>query len=320
MRVIRSVAEMATWRHHLNRHAITVGLVPTMGALHAGHMALIRAARLACDAVVVSLFVNPSQFDDPKDLARYPRTFAADKEICRRAGVDVLFVPSIKDMYPSSFQTTVSLSKLTRRWEGQHRPGHFTGVATVVTKLFSLIRPHRAFFGQKDYQQALVVRRLAEDLALPIAVEVRPTVREPDGLALSSRNARLTAAQRRQGAVLPRALAAGDACIRQGERMAERVAKAMRNCVTREPGVTTDYLAVCDPDTLEPVRRIKGSVVLLGAIRVGSVRLIDNLIVSRMPTRSTTARRASGRSDAAVRARRRGRARNASRPLSAAKT
>jgi pantoate--beta-alanine ligase len=281
MHVIRSVAHMAVWRHRLHQHQVTVALVPTMGALHAGHQALIRAARLSCDAVVVSLFVNPTQFDDRRDFARYPRTFLADRNLCRQAGVDVLFVPSPKDMYPSGFQTTVSVPKLARRWEGEHRLGHFSGVATIVTKLFCLIQPQRAFFGQKDYQQSLVVRRLAQDLDLQVAVEVFPTVREPDGLALSSRNARLTATQRRQATVLYRALVAGEESIRRGQRSATRIQQVMNSCVAAQRGVITDYLAVCDPETLEPLGQIGRSVVLLGAIRLGNVRLIDNLVVTQ---------------------------------------
>jgi pantoate--beta-alanine ligase len=287
MHIIRSVAEIAAWRNRLHQDDVTVALVPTMGALHAGHQALIRAARLSCDAVVVSDFVNPAQFDDPRDLAGYPRRFVADSMICRRAGVDVLFAPSTKEMYPAGFQTTVSVPLLAQRWEGEYRPGHFTGVATVVTKLFGLIRPQRAFFGQKDYQQSLVVQRLAHDLNLQVTVEICPTVREADGLAVSSRNTRLTAAQRRQGSVLYQALINGGQAIRRGQRSASRIQQIMRACVARQEDVTTDYLAVCDPKTLEPVTLIQRSVVLLGAIRVGPVRLIDNITVARPGTRGT---------------------------------
>jgi pantoate--beta-alanine ligase len=254
-----------------------------MGALHAGHAALIRAARLSCDAVVVSLFVNPTQFDDRRDLARYPRSFRHDQALCRRAGVDVLFAPSVRELYPRGFQTTVSVPVVARRWEGTRRPGHFAGVATVVTKLFVLIRPHRAFFGQKDYQQCVLVRRLAVDLHGQVAIEVLPTVREPDGLALSSRNARLSVPQRRRATVLYRALTAGARAIQEGARSARTIRRLMERCVDAESSVRMDYLAVCDPETLEPVERIADSVVLLGAIRLGSVRLIDNVIATPGP-------------------------------------
>jgi pantoate--beta-alanine ligase len=229
---------------------------------------------------VVSLFVNPTQFDHPKDLARYPRQPHADKGLCAQEGVDVLFTPKPEELYPSGFQTTVMVETLTRRWEGQRRPGHFEGVATVLTKLFSLVRPRRAFFGQKDYQQCVVVRRLVRDLNLGVEIDMLPTVREPDGLALSSRNARLTRDQRRASPALYAALQAGEAAIRDGMRSSPRIERVMHARLAQEPLIRRDYLTVCDPDTLEPVSTIRGTVVLLGAVRMGDVRLIDNLLVS----------------------------------------
>lgn len=279
MRLLRSVRAMDTWSRAHRREGLVIGLVPTMGALHEGHRALIRRARLSCDAVVVSLFVNPRQFGAGEDLARYPRPFRRDAALCRDEGVDVLFAPSAAAIYPPGFQTSVSVPSLARRWEGEARPGHFEGVATVVTKLLGLIRPDLAFFGRKDYQQAALVRRLAADLTLGAKIVVCPTVREADGLALSSRNVYLTPEQRRAAPVLYRALRAGAAAIRRGETSAARIRSAMRRLVAKEPLAREDYLAVCDPETLEPLRRVRGRVVLLGAVRIGVVRLIDNLPV-----------------------------------------
>lgn len=267
----------------MRREGVAIGLVPTMGALHAGHRSLIRKARLTCDAVVVSLFVNPIQFRPGEDFARYPRPFKADAALCRAEGVDVLFAPSAEDMYPTGFQTTVSVPDLARRWEGAHRPGHFDGVATVVTKLLGLVKPEAAFFGQKDFQQAVIVRRVIEDLNLGTRLIVGPTVREPDGLALSSRNRHLTPAQRRVAPVLHEALQAGRTAILQGIRFGSQVVKAMRQVIAAEPSVKADYLAVCDPARLEPLARVAKAAVLLGAIRIGRVRLIDNILI-KLPT------------------------------------
>ena len=183
---------MAAWSERLRRDGVTIGFVPTMGALHDGHRSLIRAARLRCDALVVSIFVNPAQFSPTEDLCTYPRPIARDRALCREEGVDVSFEPTVRGMYPEGFQTTVTVPALARRWEGEARPHHFAGVATVVTKLFGMVRPHLALFGQKDYQQAALVRQLVDDLNLGVAIQVRPTVRERDGLAMSSRNVYLS--------------------------------------------------------------------------------------------------------------------------------
>jgi pantoate--beta-alanine ligase len=281
MKTIRTAKAMTAWAAAHHREGVTVGLVPTMGALHAGHRALIRAARLSCDAVVVSLFVNPAQFGPKEDFSRYPRKPRTDTLLCAKEGVDVLFAPPAGEIYPDGFQTTVSVSKLARRWEGALRPSHFEGVATVVTKLLTLVRPTAAFFGQKDFQQAALIRRLVEDLNLGARVIVYPTVREADGLALSSRNEYLTPAQRRAAPVLFQALKAGRALIRDGGRSGVQIQQAMRKVVAVQPMARLDYLAVCDPDTLEPLARIRDRVVLLGAIRIGRIRLIDNLLVTR---------------------------------------
>jgi pantoate--beta-alanine ligase len=281
MKTIRTAKAMIAWAAAHHREGVTVGLVPTMGALHAGHRALIRAARLSCDAVVVSLFVNPTQFGPKEDFSRYPRTPRADTRLCAKEGVDVLFAPPVGEVYPDGFQTTVSVPKLAHRWEGALRPGHFEGVATVVTKLLTLVRPTAAFFGQKDFQQAVLIRRLVEDLNLGARVIVYPTVREADGLALSSRNEYLTPAQRRAAPVLFQSLKAGRAAVRNGVLSGSKIRQIMRTALSAEPMVRLDYLAACDPDTLEPLMRIRDRVVLLGAIRVGRIRLIDNLLVTR---------------------------------------
>ncbi len=281
MQTIRTAKAMMAWSATHLREGITIGLVPTMGALHAGHRALIRAARLSCDAVVVSLFVNPAQFGPEEDFARYPRKPKADAALCAKEGVDVLFAPPVAEIYPDGFQATVSVPKLARRWEGEFRPGHFEGVATVVTKLLTLVRPAAAFFGQKDFQQAALIGRLVADLNLGARAIIYPTVRDADGLALSSRNGYLTPVQRQAAPVLFQALKAGRAAIRSGVRSGSAIQRAMRKVLSAEPLARFDYLAVCDPDTLEPLAQVRDRAVLLGAIRIGRIRLIDNLLVKR---------------------------------------
>ena len=280
MRRIRTVNAMRTWSRGLQREGVTIGLVPTMGALHEGHRSLIRAARLACDAVAVSIFVNPLQFGPLEDFDRYPRSLTPDLHLCGSGGVDAVFLPHAQEMYPADFETAVSVQRLTRRYEGLSRPGHFGGVTTVVTKLLNIIRPDKAFFGQKDYQQAVVVERLAKDLDLDTEIVVRPTVREPDGLALSSRNQHLSPEERKAATVLYRALSEGRELIRAGERSVRKVEAAMTRLIRAEPLVRMDYLAVVDPITLDEVRSVRGRVVLLLAVWTGETRLIDNLIVT----------------------------------------
>lgn len=280
MKTIRSTAAMAAWSKRLHREGVTIGFVPTMGALHAGHRALIRAARLACDAVVVSIFVNPTQFGPTEDLSKYPRRLGLDRSLCRAEGVDVVFAPNRDAMYPPGSQTIVTVPALSRRWEGEARPHHFQGVATIVTKLLSLVQPDTSWFGQKDYQQAALVRQLATDLNLSGRIIVHPTVREADGLALSSRNVYLSAQQRQAAPVLFRALQAGAAALRSGARKGPQIRRHMVRLVAQEPIATIDYLAVCDPRSLEPLATVQSQAVLLGAIRIGGVRLLDNLLVT----------------------------------------
>ena len=280
MRRIRTVNAMRTWSRGLQREGVTIGLVPTMGALHEGHRSLIRAARLACDAVAVSIFVNPLQFGPLEDFDRYPHSLAQDLRLCRSGGVDALFLPRAQEMYPPDFETAVSVQRLTRRYEGLSRPGHFGGVTTVVTKLLNIVHPNKAFFGQKDYQQAVVVARLVKDLNLDTEIVMRPTVREPDGLALSSRNLHLSPEERKAATVLYRALSDGRELIRAGERSVKKVEAAMTRLIWAEPLARLDYLAVADPITLDEVRSVRGRVVLLLAVWIGETRLIDNLIVT----------------------------------------
>jgi pantoate--beta-alanine ligase len=286
MKIIRSPAAMIAWSEALRREGVTIGFVPTMGALHEGHRSLIREARLQCDALVVSIFVNPTQFGPHEDLAKYPRPISHDRTICRKEGVDVCFEPTAEAMYPAGFQTTVTVPAVAHRWEGEVRPHHFAGVATVVTKLFGMVRPHRALFGQKDFQQSVLVQRLVKDLNLGVDIVVRPTVREQDGLAMSSRNMYLSPDERGRAVTLYKSLQAGAKVIRTGGTDAKTVRSAMAQVITGESTITTDYLAVCDPLTLEPVASVRSRVVLLGAIRLGSVRLIDNLLVNTPPQNS----------------------------------
>jgi pantoate--beta-alanine ligase len=255
----------------------SVGLVPTMGAFHAGHAALMRAAREATDLVVVSLFVNPTQFNDPGDLAAYPRTFETDAAMAQELGVDVLWAPGPAEMYPEGFRSTVAVNGLGEVLEGATRgPGHFAGVCTVVAKLFNAVEPDVAYFGQKDAQQVAVLRRMARDLDFGVRIEVVPTVREPDGLALSSRNVHLKGEDRSRALALSSALDAARAAVAAGECDAERIRAAALPALD---AVECDYLALVDPDTFEPITTVNGRVLVAVAARVGPTRLIDNTLI-----------------------------------------
>ena len=280
MRTVRTIAEVRAELRGARRAEQVIGLVPTMGALHEGHLSLIRQARATCDAVVVSLFVNPAQFNAAGDLAAYPRDEDRDAALAAEAGADLLFAPALDEVYPPGFGTTVHVSRLTETLEGAHRGvSHFDGVTTVVTKLLNMVGPDVAFFGQKDAQQALVVRALVRDLDLPVRIEVCPTVREPDGLALSSRNVHLQGADRERALALHDALAAAEASLGAGERDAE-VLRAAALAAMRDRGVEPDYLALVRPDDLSPVARVDGEVLVAVAASVGSTRLIDNTILN----------------------------------------
>lgn len=278
MRIIRTTQALRTWRRR-QPTGTSIGLVPTMGALHAGHRSLIQRARRTCDTVVVSIFVNPLQFGPAEDYRRYPRDLSQDLACCREEHVDLVFSPQTETLYPRDFQTTVAVDTLAQRWEGAHRPTHFQGVTTVVTKLLNLVRPDRAFFGQKDYQQYCLIRQLVKDLDLDTRITLCPTIRDDDGFALSSRNRYVTTSQRQRALALYQALSAGKAAIVGGMRRADLVEKRMATVLDAGHDLAIDYLACCDARTLEPLSRLRGTVVLLGAIRIGGVRLIDNLVV-----------------------------------------
>jgi pantoate--beta-alanine ligase len=280
MRTVHTIAELREALRPARRSERVIGLVPTMGALHEGHRSLIRHARATCDEVVVSLFVNPSQFNDAGDLAAYPRDEARDAALAADAGADLLFAPSESEVYPPGFATTVHVGGLTEPLEGVERGvAHFDAVTTVVTKLLNMVGPDVAFFGQKDAQQALVVGRLVRDLDLPVRIEVRPTVREPDGLALSSRNVHLRGADRERALALHDALRAAEASLAAGERDADALRSAALAAM-RGRGVEPEYLELVRTDDLRPVARVDGDVLLAVAARVGATRLIDNTILT----------------------------------------
>jgi pantoate--beta-alanine ligase len=281
VRTVRTVRELRDALAPERRAGRTIGLVPTMGAFHGGHLSLIRRARRECDVVVVSLFVNPAQFGPGEDLEAYPRDEGRDAELAAAEGVELLFAPSVEQVYPDGFDTTVTVGGLTEVLDGapdQRGPGHFAGVATVVTKLFNMAGPDVAYFGQKDAQQALVIRRLVRDLDIPVRIEVCPTIRDHDGLALSSRNAYLSPAERERALALSRALRAAEAAVASGRVDAAAVLEAARGELDAA-GIDPDYLELRSATDLSPVDRVNGSTLLAVAARVGRARLIDNTIL-----------------------------------------
>ena len=275
MRVVRDVAAVRAAVAGSGR----VGLVPTMGAFHEGHLSLIRAAREACDLVVVWLFVNPTQFNEASDLVAYPRDEARDAALAAESGADILFAPDVDTVYPRGFATTVTVSGVADVLEGVQRPGHFAGVATVVAKMLNMVGPQVAYFGAKDAQQVAVVRRMVADLDIPTRIEVLPIVREADGLAMSSRNVRLDPGERRRAAALHRGLVAAKSAVALGERDPAALARGIEAELTAV-GIDPEYVAVVDPDTFTPVDTIAGPTLIALAARVGSTRLIDNIEVA----------------------------------------
>ena len=255
------------------------GFVPTMGALHAGHMSLVRAAMAECQPVTASIFVNPTQFGPSEDFRKYPRTMETDGKQLEEAGVNYLFAPETTEMYPPGFHTWVNVEGLSDRLDGRSRPGHFRGVTTVVLKLLEIVQPQKAFFGRKDAQQARLIQQMARDLHLDTEIVVCPIVREPDGLAMSSRNAYLNPAERRAATSLHRALDGAQRAIERGERDTLRLIAAMREVIRAEPLIEPDYIEVVDADTLEPVTRLRRTCLALLAMRIGTTRLIDNLLI-----------------------------------------
>jgi len=258
---------------------LRVGLVPTMGALHEGHLSLVRTAKQQCDAVIVSIFVNPLQFGPSEDLAKYPRRFERDCELLRKEEVDFVFAPSVEEMYPDKAVTYVTVEGLSEKLCGRSRPGHFRGVTTVVSKLFHIVEPDLAFFGQKDAAQAAIIRRMVRDLNVPVEIIVCPIVREADGLAMSSRNVYLSPQERKSALTLYRALQEIQKSFEQGERKPPQLIEAGERVLAQEPGVLVDYLEIVDPDTLEPVKEIHQTALAAVAAFIGTTRLIDNIVL-----------------------------------------
>jgi pantoate--beta-alanine ligase len=279
VKICRTVAEMRAACRAAHQERRRLGFVPTMGALHAGHISLVRAAREQCDAVAVSIFVNPTQFGPKEDFSKYPRTFERDRELLEAEGVAILFAPSDQEMYPSGATTFVTVEGLSDKLCGRSRPGHFRGVTTVVAKLFNIVAPDLAFFGQKDAAQVAIIRRMVRDLDLDVEIVVCPIVREPDGLALSSRNAYLDPQQRQQATVLHRSLMRVQALADRGESDSDRLIAAALEVFQQQPEVRLDYFEIVDCDTLDPVAdTARGALVAVAAF-VGTTRLIDNIVL-----------------------------------------
>jgi pantoate--beta-alanine ligase len=277
--VIHTVEWMKQVARQARADGRLTGLVPTMGALHAGHISLIEAARRDASPAIVSIFVNPKQFGPSEDYTKYPRDLEADRQKLEKAGVDFLFAPSVEEMYPTGFRTSVNVEGLADRLEGKIRPGHFRGVATVVLRLLEIVAPRFAYFGRKDAQQARIVRQMATDLALESEIVVCPIVREPDGVALSSRNRYLSPEERKAATVLYRALSRARRTIEEGEREAMRIVGLVRQELAEEPLASADYAEIVDADSFEPIIRLTRSCLVLLAVRFGSTRLIDNMQV-----------------------------------------
>ncbi|MBN3033041.1 MAG: pantoate--beta-alanine ligase [Candidatus Saganbacteria bacterium] len=279
MREIKRLREMYLYSLKAKSHGKKVGFVPTMGALHEGHLSLVEEAKRRCDIVVVSIFVNPLQFAPSEDFARYPRNLRRDRQLLKNFGVDVLFLPDAGQLYPPGFKTFVEVESLPKKMCGRTRPTHFRGVTTVVAKLFSLVNPDLAFFGEKDFQQQRIIRQMAADLNLPVEVVALPTVREFDGLAMSSRNAYLNPRERKAAPVLYRALSLAQREVQGGERDVNKILFRLRSLIGSEPLVRLDYLLAVDPETLQEVKQFKGKVLFALAAYIGKTRLIDNVVV-----------------------------------------
>lgn len=279
MKIYRTIDDMRSASRAARTGGLRLGLVPTMGALHEGHLSLIRAAQASCEVVAASIFVNPTQFGPNEDLARYPRPFEGDRELLEKSGVDLLFVPSVEEMYPQGAVTWVTVEELSGKLDGRSRPGHFRGVTTIVAKLFHAVEPDAAFLGQKDAAQAAIIRRMVCDLKFPVEIVVCPIVREPDGLALSSRNAYLDAQQRRQALVLHRSLMRVQNLAEEGESNTEILTAAAIAVVAAEPGVRLDYFEIVDPDSLDRLNDVSRGALVAVAAFVGTTRLIDNILL-----------------------------------------
>lgn len=286
MQTVYTISEARIATTNAREKGLRVGFVPTMGALHDGHMFLVRRARTECDYVVVSIFVNPTQFGPGEDFDRYPRTLDQDLEKCGSAGVDLVFVPSASEMYPPGFDSWVEVRGfITETLEGSFRPGHFRGVTTICAKLFNIVAPHCAYFGMKDYQQLKVIQKMVRDLDMPIDIIPCETIREPDGLAMSSRNSYLSAEERRAATVLSRSLDAARDAFEAGQKYASALEEIVRGLIEAEPLASIDYVAIRDAESLEPIQVVDKTAVLLLAVRIGTTRLIDNCLIG--PTVNT---------------------------------
>jgi len=283
MQVFEKVAAMQQACRELRQSGKTLGLTPTMGALHAGHLSLVRAARAQCDVVATSIFVNPLQFGPKEDLARYPRSFERDCRQLVSEGVELLFAPTVEEMYPPGTSTVVHVEGLSEKLDGKSRPGHFRGVATVVAKLFEIVHPHYAFFGQKDAAQVAVLRKMVRDLDMDVQIVVCPTIREADGLAMSSRNVCLSPEQRQQALCLWRALSHVQSLAAAGEHDPGKPIAAARQVIAAEAAARIDYAEIVDPDTLDPVSDLKRDTLVAVACFIGKVRLIDNILLPAEP-------------------------------------
>ena len=281
MKILQNINDMRAAVRAARGENRTLGFVPTMGALHEGHLSLVRAAKSKCDVVVASIFVNPTQFGPNEDFSKYPRTFERDCELLKNEGVDLLFAPSVEEMYPKGAVTWVTVEGLSDKLDGRSRPGHFRGVTTVVSKLFHIVEPNVAFFGQKDAVQLVLIRRMVHDLNMPVEVVGCPIVRESDGLAMSSRNAYLNAEERKSALVLYRSLQEIKKRFESGERDNAKLLLAGMEIFKQEPGVRLDYLEIVDPETLDPLTTINGEALVALAAYVGTTRLIDNAMLSR---------------------------------------
>ena len=283
MKLVKTIDEMRAFRKATRKSGQRLGLVPTMGALHEGHLSLVRAAREKSDLVTVSIFVNPTQFGPNEDFAKYPRNLESDSALLQREKVDVIFTPSVEDMYPADAVTWVTVEGMSDRLCGKSRPGHFRGVTTVVSKLFHIIEPDVAFFGQKDAAQVAIIRGMVRDLNMPVAIEVCPIVRESDGLALSSRNAYLNSGERKSALVLSRSLQRVQKLFDAGERDSAKLITAGEQEFAKEPSARLDYFEIVDPDSLESISKISQRALIALAAFIGNTRLIDNILLDPNP-------------------------------------
>ncbi len=279
MEVIQRIVRMKEIVNDLKQEKKIIGFVPTMGCLHEGHLSLVREARRMSDIVVVSIFVNPKQFGPNEDFEKYPRTIAKDTEILQKENVDYIFHPSVEEMYPASFRTYIEVEQLSQKLCGKSRPNHFKGVATVVMKLFNIVQPNFAFFGQKDAQQVIIIKRMIKDLNLNIEMITLPIIREPDGLALSSRNTYLNSEERKASTILYKALMKGKDIFQNGERKVAKISKAIIDTISSEPLAKIDYVEIVDLENLDALKIIEKNALIAIAVFIGSTRLIDNIIV-----------------------------------------